>query len=282
MKRAYWKCARVRWNSDVLSMKSELKNLNNWRSLIRVFRVCVHPLRFLAAFLQGRTLSEVVLRTPVGKVHVKLRNLESLKTLFSIFCRGDYLTEAGEPFEFVDVGANIGIASIYFLSRNRLNRVTCFEPDRANLAYLEENLSHFKSRSTIYTCAIGTSACTTTFFRSEDGKYSSLVPSEMARLPDSVECRNFSDALQEVASGELPLVVKLDVEGLEPALVRGVRWIDYPSVTRIICDSVECSAAVSRRHTRIIRNGYVEDIRFTESAVEGPLRSRTAAPMARR
>jgi len=246
-------------------MNSMIKNLHNWRSIFRVLVVVDHPIRLVAAIARGHALPDVVVRTPIGKVHIKLRNFESIKTLFSIFCRGDYLTESNPPFAFMDVGANVGIASVYFLSRNRLSQVTCFEPDRANLAYLKENLAGFRERSKIYACALGTSAGTASFFRSEDGKYSSLVPSEKARIPDPVECRDFSAALREVTSGSLPVVVKLDVEGTEPDLARSVNWGDYPNVRRLICDSTECGAVISRRHTRCVRNGYVEDITFSDA-----------------
>jgi len=238
----------------------------NWFALLRAFVVIVNPVKFLGAVARGQALSDVVVRTPVGNVRLHLRNYESLKTCFSVFCRRDYATPTDPPFAFLDVGANIGFASIYFLSRNRANRVTCFEPDRANLDFLKQNLHDFADRSEIRGYALATSTGTVSLFRAEDGKYSSLIPSEKACLPDRIECRVFADALREVASDSLPVVVKLDVEGLELDLVRSVEWREFPRVRRLLCESTECGQVISRAHSRRVRNGYVEDVTFTDGA----------------
>ena len=103
-----------------------------------------------------------------------LRNFASLRTFFSISCRGDYATPTDSVFSFLDAGANIGIASVYFLTRNRANRAICFEPDRANQELLKQNLADFADLSEIRVYALATSAGTVSLFRSEDGMYSSL------------------------------------------------------------------------------------------------------------
>src|SRR5690348_7970998 len=124
-------------------------NRDNWRSALKIFLTIHQPLRFIWAIALGKTLAHVSVRTPIGRVRIALRNHESLKTLFSIFCREDYPIDSTGPYAFMDVGANVGIASAYFLSRNPLNVVTCFEPDPANLKFLEETLRFFAGRSQI-------------------------------------------------------------------------------------------------------------------------------------
>ena len=242
------------------------KNPYNWVGLPRALFVVVNPIRFLAAIVRGRTLPDVVARTPVGHTRIHLRNYESLKTFFSVFCRRDYFTRPDPPSAFLDVGANVGIASAYFLSRNARNRIICIEPDPANLPYLEKNLLPFAGRSELRVCAVGTSAGQIEFFRSEDGKYSSMIPSSRAKIPVQVECRVFADMLREARNDSLPVVVKLDVEGMELDLVRSVDWQDYPYVRRLISESTECSAVISRAHDRRLRTGYVEDMAFTDAA----------------
>ena len=240
-------------------------NRYNWLALFRALFVIVNPLRFFAAIARGQALPDVVVRTPTGHFRVFLRNYESLKTCFSVFCRRDYATSIDPPCEFLDVGANIGIASLYFLSRNPANRVTCFEPDRANLGFLERNLSEFDKRSKINAYALGLSPGLVSLFRADDGKYSSLIPSERACLPDQVECRVFDDALRETATNALPVVVKLDVEGLELDLVRSIEWRNHPGIWRLLCESTECAEVISREHIRRIHNGYVEDVIFKDT-----------------
>jgi len=237
----------------------------NWLALTRAFYVFVRPLEFALAIVRGQALPEVVVRTPTGNVRVRLRNYESLKTCFSVFCRGDYATPAGSPMTFLDVGANIGIASLYFLSRNSANRIICFEPDQGNLEFLRRNLDQYAERSTICAWALGTTAGTVTLFRAADGKYSSLLPSSRACLPDEIECRVFADALRDFTPLDSPATVKLDVEGLEPELVRSVDWSDFPRIRRLLCESTECAASIGRRHSLLLRNGYVEDVTFEDN-----------------
>jgi FkbM family methyltransferase len=244
-----------------------LANLFNWLALPRAFFVIRNPLRFFAAFALRRSLSEVVVRTPIGDVRIWLRNYESIKTLFSVFCRYDYATPEEPAICLMDVGANIGITSLYFLSRNRANHAVCFEPDSANVDILRRNLHAFADRSEIHVCALATSPGTATFFRAEDGKYSSLIRSERACLPDHIECRVFGEALSAIETrANVPVVVKLDVEGLELDLVRSLAWEGFPAVYRLVCEGTVCGRAISRPHARRVRSGYVEDMTFPDYA----------------
>jgi FkbM family methyltransferase len=242
-----------------------LFNSANWLAMYRALYVFANPFQFFASVVRRKAPTSVIVRSPTGRLTISLRNFESLRTLFSIFCRLDYQTSGGEASVFLDVGANIGLASLYFLSRNRGNRVEAYEPDRANLDFLKRNLMVFGARAEIKECAVGVDAGETVLYRSQDGKYSSLLESERAVMPQRIETRSFRDVLTKVSGNPLPVVVKLDVEGMEVALVRSVRFEDWPSVKRLICESTECASLVGRPHDRVVRNGYVEDLRFGES-----------------
>lgn len=241
-----------------------IANRFNWLALVKVFVTFENPSFILLSIARRRAPPEVLVRTPVGRISIMLRNFESLKTVFSIFCRGDYWTPSNGPSLFIDVGANIGIASAYFLSRNLRNRVTSYEPDEANVPLLIQNLKQFGDRGTIHPYALGTRSGIVTLFQAADGKYSSLIPSDLARSPTQIECRSFLDELRDPASGDLPVVVKLDVEGMELELVKCVQWQEFPTIHRLICESTECSANISRPHRRVLRSGYIEDLSFVD------------------
>jgi FkbM family methyltransferase len=188
-----------------------------------------------------------------------------LKTVFSVFCRHDYATSKDAAILALDFGANIGVAAVYFLTRNPANRVRCYEPDPANLPFLRRNLAPFAARATIVERAVGPTTGTCDLFQSEDGKYTSTIASNHSVAKVTVEVQSFSEALAESAASSLPVVVKLDVEGIETDLVRSVQFERYPQIARIVCESLGCGELVSRRHTRHVRNGYIEDIEFTSS-----------------
>jgi FkbM family methyltransferase len=163
-------------------------NRFNWLALFRAFWVFIDPFQFLVGLLRCRAPETVHVRTPVGRVTLTLRNVESLKTLFSIFCRQDYYTSQEKPYLFLDIGANIGLASAYFLSRNANNIVQSFEPDLTNLDYLRRNLAAFPGRAAIIDHAVAARSGVTVLYRSEDGKHSSLSRSERAHIPHG-QCR---------------------------------------------------------------------------------------------
>ena len=213
------------------------------------------------ALLAGKTPASVGIRTPTGSIQVRLRNYESLKTVFSIFCRLDYLTPENEQ-HFIDIGSNIGVSALYFLSRNKNNTIECYEPDDQNLDYLRDNLSTFFQRARIHTLGVGTSSGEIAFFQSDDGKYSSIIKSDKALKPQRITLVAFKDVLSMPVNSSKPTTVKIDVEGIEVDLIKSVDFAIFKNVSRVICESLECADLISKPHNKVIRNGYVEDIAF--------------------
>jgi FkbM family methyltransferase len=239
-----------------------LRNRYNWLGLARACWVVTNPLAFFAGLLRHRAPERLSVRTPTGTITLALRNFESLKTLFGIFCRNDYATESGRAFFFFDIGANVGFASAYFLSRNRANRVCCYEPDETNLAWLTRNLAAFPGRATIVNRAVAPASGETVLYRADTGKHSALHPNELATIPQRIAASGFGEVLAGAAAGALPTVVKLDVEGVEEELIKSVRFENYPQLRRLLCESTVCSQLITRPHRRALRNGYIEDLRF--------------------
>lgn len=240
-----------------------LGNLHNWSSMARIFAVFENPLAVLASIIRREAPETVVVRTPTGPVTLAMRNFESLKTAFSVFCRGDYPVTGESSHFFVDIGSNVGVAAAFFLSRHRDNRAICCEPDEANLAFLRRTLAQFGDRVTIVEKAVGPRAGTGQLHRSQDGKYSSLLDGAHAIATQEVEIVAFSDILgRAAATGAADIVLKIDIEGLECALVESVDFSDFPAISRIIVESLECSERIERSHARRVRSGYVEDLLF--------------------
>ncbi|HEU4778887.1 MAG TPA: FkbM family methyltransferase [Steroidobacteraceae bacterium] len=239
-----------------------IRNSHNWTALYRALWVFANPVQFAWSVLRRSAPASVRLRTPTGTVTLNLRNFESLKTAFSVFCREDYRTETDRSFVFLDVGANVGISAVYFLTRNGRNTVRCYEPDSANLEFLTANLDAFGARATVHAMAVGTTTGTVTLYCSEDGKYTSTLASHHAVVVQRVPCVAFGDVLAALRRCDWPVIVKLDVEGIERELIGYTDFAAHPHVTRLFCESTDCSSLIARRHIRSLRNGYVEDLRF--------------------
>ena len=101
-------------------------------------------------------------RTPLGIVAPTLSSQHDMSTVNEVFCRRDY--DAPRDLKVaVDVGSNIGISALYFLTRNPGARVYAFEPDPKNIERLRHNLRDFEDRYELDESAVALSNGTARF-----------------------------------------------------------------------------------------------------------------------
>ena len=131
----------------------------------------------------------------------------------------EILATGGKPI-FVDAGANIGAASVYFLSRFPKAHVVAVEPDPGNAAILRENLAT-RQNSMVLEAAIGAEAGHVTL---TNPKHGWAVRTE--RSDSGVPVVTVEDAF-EASEGDTPFIVKVDIEGFEEELfAKNTGWID--------------------------------------------------------
>jgi FkbM family methyltransferase len=160
-------------------------------------------------------------RTPLGLVAPTLHTSHDISTVNEIFCRRDYEAPA-DVRVVVDIGSNIGISGLYFLTRNREARCYLFEPNPRNVARLRENLAAFEGRYELQECAVGVENGEVEFGLEPTGRYGAigLQSDEVIRVP----CRDVNDVLDEVLEREDRIdILKLDTEGLEPPTIAAIR-----------------------------------------------------------
>ena len=224
------------------------------------------PINFIFFIITKKVPEKVKLITPIGVINVSIRNYESLKTIFSIFCREDYIIENNKTFLFMDVGSNCGYSAIYFLTRNNLNKVICYEPDDRNIKYLNINLSAFKERVKIKEIGVGINAGSAKFFITKDGKYNSLNPI-LNNIEKIINIRivRFKDEIENLRNSNNDLIIKLDVEGLEETLIKSIDCNNYIFLKKLIIESSSCSKIIEASHKRKVVNGYVEHLEFIKN-----------------
>jgi FkbM family methyltransferase len=127
----------------------------------------------------------------------------------------------------VDAGANIGIHSIIMsLAVGSKGRVVCFEPlpHLANALKRTLHLNGFGDRVSVQQSALSDATGEATFYRAAHGPMSSLYA-----LPDGVEAEpilvHMSTLDEYFAPGSRVDFVKMDVEGAEPRVWRGMQRI---------------------------------------------------------
>jgi FkbM family methyltransferase len=158
-------------------------------------------------------------------------------TVNEVFCRLDYRAPSTVR-TVVDVGSNIGVSALYFLTRNETAHCYLAEPDPRNIVRLRKNLAPFSSRYTLEECAISDSAGPVEFGIESTGRYGGigLGLDETVVVP----CREINAFLKEVIAEAGPIdLLKVDTEGLEERTVRAIRPDLLRQVDLIYLESLE-------------------------------------------
>jgi FkbM family methyltransferase len=180
----------------------------------------------------------VNIKTPIDKQKVKLWSVSDFSTLNLIFCRRDYYVP-NNLSTVVDIGSNIGLSSLYWLTRNNGSFVYCYEPSPISFKRLLENLKDFAGRYSAYQDAVSDFNGKAQLGLEESGVYSSLD----LKTENFVECKviHINELLEKVCSerGNID-VLKIDSEGHE---LRTIKAIDKSFFSYIGVINVECCGA---------------------------------------
>jgi FkbM family methyltransferase len=181
-------------------------------------------------------------RTPSGTMHPTLWSYHDMITLNEMFCREDYAV-AGEPPMVVDIGSNIGLSALYFLTRGPGVRCRLYEPVPRNVERLRANLAPFEARFTVEQVAVADFDGEATFGVEDTGRYGGLGVSTGDMT--TVRCRHINAILEEALreAGSIALL-KLDVEGEEAKLVAAIRPDLLARIELIYAEVFEIDMAV--------------------------------------
>jgi FkbM family methyltransferase len=213
--------------SDIKRLRRGVVRFSSYRSLIRMGYIFCEPVQAVRRYVDagyGEYPWRTRLRTPLGQVEVELPHSHDVRTVNEIFCRGDYGSR--HPRVVVDVGANIGIATLYFLTRRRDAVVHAWEPLTTNLDTLRRNVGRFADRVQVHAEALSPQGGRLEFRVEPVGRYSGLSDYYQHELDTErvqVDTAPIAQALTQVIaeSGGIDLL-KVDTEGSEPALIAAI------------------------------------------------------------
>ena len=133
-------------------------------------------------------------------------------TVNEVFCRGDYRVPR-DCRVVVDVGSNIGLSALFFLTRDECVRVYAFEPDPRNVERLQNNLEPFTGRWTVEEAAVGDERGTVSFGRDRGaGRYGAVGSPHGEQL--RVRCEHINDVLRKVLETDSRIdLLKIDTQG---------------------------------------------------------------------
>jgi FkbM family methyltransferase len=238
-------------------------------------------LRFLSACSRGLSLK-------ISVSDGKDRYLFAPKTNNDIFRYTTFFTKeegtlewvrkhATEGAVFFDIGANVGLYSLYAAKNEAGVRVFSFEPHKVNFATLLENifLNHFEESISPLAIALGSDAG---FFHLNYNSVSSgtsmsqlghsSLPGDRTFVPKLKELVYSCSLDQLLASGKLPqpTMIKIDVDGNEVPILSGMvnllSGTNGPSTLQIEINSGQNTEV----HAILERCGYALDhVHFTKS-----------------
>jgi FkbM family methyltransferase len=201
----------------------EVTQPGNYKALVNMARRYPRFRENVARYFlgRGRYPYRCEVRTPRGIVAPTLFSTDDMWTVNEIFCREDY--RAGPELRFVvDVGSNIGISALYFLTRNATSRVHLYEPVPANVAKLRDNLAGLEERYALQEVAVADTAGPVSFGVEPTGRYGGIGVQTQETL--TVDCLAIDDVLERALEETDEIdVLKIDTEGMEVRTVSAIR-----------------------------------------------------------
>ena len=234
----------------------------HYRAALNMMQGYHQPWEVLYRYLSGAGVYpwDVRVRTPLGWFNPTLFSHHDLLTLNEIFCRLDYRLDP-VPQVVVDLGANIGLSGLYFLTRAPTVRCHLYEPVPQNLERLEANLGRVRERATLNPYAVGDAEGEVEFGIEPSGRYGGIGVATGHSIV--VRCRSINSVLEDILAREARIdLLKIDTEGAEE---RTVRAIDTAYLERIGAIYLEARPPLPLLPGRFRQEQYGEVVRLYNS-----------------
>jgi FkbM family methyltransferase len=168
------------------------------------------------------------------QISVELNSDADESVFNEIFVERDYksleeiISNAKNPI--IDIGAHIGLFSIYVRTLNTDVIIFDYEPEENNFKALKENfrLNHLEKNMVAKNLAVGESEGVKTLYVSQDSHNHSLVQS--TERSQKVQATTISKILQKAGTVDL---VKMDCEGAEFEIIKSMTKEDFGKIKNI-------------------------------------------------
>jgi FkbM family methyltransferase len=201
----------------------EILRGHNYLALWRMWRTLPNFRESAGRYLLGRGSYPYAceISTPEGPIAPTLFSGHDMWTVNEVFCRRDYGDDP-DVRTVVDIGSNIGISALYFLTRNPHARIWLHEPVPANVDRLRRNLEGRETRYSLTEAAVAPQAGRARFGVEHSGRYGGIGVEAGTTI--EAECVGINEVLEEVfASASTIDVLKIDTEGSELGILRAIR-----------------------------------------------------------
>ena len=212
----------------------------HYRAVIAMASLCCSPFEFVDTLLRylfasGKYPHRLRLKTDLGIVEPKLYSYHDLLTVNEVFFRQDYNVKK-DIRVVIDIGSNIGISALYFLTRNEDVFCYLYEPVPENIAKLQDNLSQFSGRFELRPVAVAGTHGRRSFGIEPTGRYGGLDRPTGRTI--EVETVGIADLLAEKLRQHGTIdVLKIDTEGSEQEIIEAIPRELFPRIRRVFYES---------------------------------------------
>lgn len=226
---------------NFLTFVKRIIKFDNYIGLIRFFKVHKSPFKsiFNEIFSWGNYPKILYFNSPLGETKVNLYSADDFSTFNLVFCRQDYLFNKGNKI-ILDIGSNIGLSAIYWLTRNKDTLIHCYEPSSKNFEKLKENLKEFNGRFSLYKNAVSSKTFSSYLNLEKNGIYNSINETNKNQIyyeREKCEVVSINSCIEKIIKeyGKID-IIKIDNEGEE---LKTVASIDKKFWSYIKCINVD-------------------------------------------
>lgn len=169
---------------------------------------------------------------------IKLRKGTSdIPAFKAIFAHSEYeVTLNFTPSTIIDVGANVGLAAIYFVNKYPKSTVFCIEPEKTNFELLKENVAKYNNIHPLKNAISNQSGQTINVIDIGGGNWAfrteAVEFSQNKKVNDSAKTITITDIMKQNGLDTID-ILKIDVEGAEGQLFES-RYQDWLPRTRCL------------------------------------------------
>lgn len=238
---------------DWRNAKWVLSQKETYLGLFRALKVLDEPFSLIREELFSCSLrrNRISLHTPIGRVYVHLNSAVDLSTVMGVFCREDYRIGSGAKV-VIDVGANIGIASLYFLTRDKDTFVYAYEPVPQNVETFRQNIAPYAERCELVEVAVGPESGLVDFGLEPTGKFGGIKVPSVTNI--RVPCVTINEVMERVVSKHGAIdCLKIDVEGSEREILSSMARQFWDRVGCVYAEDCNCVGFMPPNFRRTFR-----------------------------
>jgi FkbM family methyltransferase len=221
-----------------------------WISTVKLFGVYYFGRR---AVLRKLFPDSVVLDVPGwGRIPLRANGCDYL-LLIQMFVRQDYRLEASGVRRILDLGANIGMATVYLSRLFPQAEIACVEPSPQNTPLLKRAIALNGIRARVFEAAAGAESGSVDLYIAARPDCNSIYPVECPSSVVAVPLIPVPEIMERMGWDRID-VLKIDIEGAEKELLgRNNSWLRN---VRVITGESHVNAGYSYAQLKADLNGY--------------------------